>query len=147
MDGELLQWLYHRLLHDPKLRSARDCTYGDGVVLLAHFYAALNNGSLLWASKPRHWPSWCRATVRLPSYSQLNKRLKTTSVANALVLIDAELRERLPRTTEKVCDGMPMVIGGFSHDPDGAAGQGARRLGQGVQAARDCRRRRADRRS
>src|SRR5688500_4458678 len=90
MDGELLRWLYHRLLHDPTLARTPGCTYGDGVVLLAHFYAASNNGSLLWASDPAHWPAWCRAAVRLPSYSQLNKRLKTASVMGAVASIDAE---------------------------------------------------------
>ena len=123
MDGELLRWLYHRLLHDPTLARTPGCTYGDGVVLLAHFYAASNNGSLLWASDPAHWPAWCRAAVRLPSYSQLNKRLKTVSVTGALASIDAELRDRLPRGHEKVADGKPLVVGGFSHDPDAARGK------------------------
>lgn len=123
MDGELLRWLYHRLLHDPTLARTRDCTYGDGVVLLAHFYAALNHRSLLWASAPRHWPPWCRAALRLASYSQLNKRVKTPSVAAALARVNAELRGRLPRGTAKVADGKPFVIGGFSHDPDARRGR------------------------
>lgn len=123
MDGELLRWLYHRLLHDPTLARTPGCTYGDGVVLLAHFYAALNDGSLLWASDRRHWPAWCQAALRLPSYSQLNKRLKTASAARAVALIDAELRDRLPRGTAKVADGKPLVVGGFSHDPDARRGK------------------------
>jgi hypothetical protein len=123
MDGELLRWLYHRLLHDPTLARTPGCTYGDGVVLLAHFYAVLNNASLRWASAPPHWPPWCRATVRLPSYSQLNKRLKTASAARAMSALEAELRDGLPRTAAKVADGMPLVIGGFSHDPDARRGR------------------------
>ena len=79
MDGELLRWLYHRLLHDPTLARTRNCTYGDGVIALAYFYAALCNRSLLWASDIRHWPIWCRAVLKLPSYSQLNRRLKSNT--------------------------------------------------------------------
>ena len=128
MVGELLRWLYHRLLHDPTLARTRDCTYGDGVVLLVYFYAALNNRSPLWASDRRNWPAWCRAAwrraaVALPSYSQLSKRLKTASVSRAIASVDAELRGRLPRGPGKVADGKPLPVGGFSHDPDARRGK------------------------
>ena len=125
MDGELLRWLYHRLLRDPTLAHARGCTYGDGVILLIYFYAALNNRSPLWASQRRNWPAWCRAALPpLPSYSQLNKRLKTASVTRGIAHVDAELRRRLPRgDADRVADGKPLVVSGFSHDPDATRGK------------------------
>jgi Transposase DDE domain len=125
MDGELLAWLYRRLLHDPNLAHRRDCTYGDGIILLVYFYATLNNRSVLWASKLKHWPCWCAAVFRdhWPSRSQINKRLQNESVAKWIATLDAELRERLPRGKDKVADGKPLVVGGFSHDPDARWGK------------------------
>jgi hypothetical protein len=115
--------LYHRLLDDPKLAHEPNCIFGNGIILLVHFYAVLNNRSILWASKIKHWPCWCRAVLGLPSRSQINKRLKSESVTHWIALIDAELRERLPRGKDKVGDGKPLVVGGFSHDPDARWGK------------------------
>jgi hypothetical protein len=123
MDGELLRWLYHRLLHDPTLAQKRDCTYGDGIILLAYFFGVMNQRSTLWVSKLQHWPIWCRRVLTLPSRSQLDKRLKTDSIQRCIELINAELRDRLPRSTEKVVDGKPLVVGGNSHDPDARWGR------------------------
>ena len=53
----------------------------------------------------------------------MNKRLKTPSLARWIETIDAELRDRLPRGNDKVGDGKPMVVGGFSHDPDARWGK------------------------
>ena len=82
------------------------------------------NRSISWASNLANWPLWCRAALRrLPSRSQVNKRLKTPSLARWIETIDAELRDRLPRGNDKVGDGKPMVVGGFSHDPDARWGK------------------------
>src|SRR5688500_17499501 len=147
MDGELLRWLYHRLLHDPTLARTPGCTYGDGVVLLAHFYAASNNGSLLWASDPAHWPAWCRAAVTLPSYSQLNKRLKTASVTGALASIDAELTRPAPARAREGRRRQTARRRRLLPRSRRRPRQGSRRVGVRVQVARDRRRgRRGDRR-
>ena len=126
MDGEPLQWLYHRLLHDPTLRHRAGCTYGDGVVLFVYFLAVLFGRSLLWASKRKHWPIWCRAALRslpMPSYSQLNRRLKSDAAAALITGLNEELRGQLPRGNEKVVDGKPLVVGVYSHDPQAAWGK------------------------
>ena len=56
MDGELLRWLYHRLLHDPSLHRTRDCIYCDGLIFLIYFYGALFNRSSQWAIDRRKKP-------------------------------------------------------------------------------------------
>jgi IS5 family transposase len=122
MDGELLRWLYHRLLHDPSLVHTRDCTYGDGLIVLIYFFAALSDRSGRWACDRRNWPIWCRR-LDLPSYSQFNKRLKTQGVRAVIPQINGQLRQRLPRTSDKAADGKPLVIGGYSHDPDARWGK------------------------
>jgi hypothetical protein len=122
MDGELLRWLYHRLLDDPNLARTPNCTYGDGLVALVYFFGALNGRSVLWASNQENWPLWCRR-LKLPSCSQLNKRLKTLSILSLINQINIQLRERLGHGLEKVVDGKPLVVGGYSHDPDARLGK------------------------
>lgn len=122
MDGELLRRLYHRLFCDPTLNRTRDCTFPDALILLIYFFAALNNCSPLWASDKRNWPLWCRH-LALPSYSQLMRRLKQKRIVEFIDRLNAEFRARLPATAHKACDGKPLVVGGFSKDPDAKAGK------------------------
>lgn len=121
MDDELLNWLYHRLLGDPSSHT-RDCTYSDGLILFIHLFAVISNRSTRWACNKRHWPLWCRR-LRFPSYSQLCRRLKSTRVQTLLEQINAECKAGLPRSDELVADGKPLVVGGFSKDPDATAGK------------------------
>ena len=122
MDGELLRWLYHRLLHDPKLAHTPGHTYGDGLIALIYFFAVLSGRSPKWACRRTSWPPWCRAVLPRPliSYAQLNRRLKANAFQQLVGRLDAELRGRLPRGDAKVVDGKPLVIGGYSHDRDAA---------------------------
>lgn len=122
MDGELLRWLYHRLLHDPILAHTRDCTYSNAMILLIHFFGVMNDRSASWACDRRNWPLWCRR-LKWPSYSQFNKRLRTDVITDLIAQLNAELRERLPRTSAKVADGKPLIVGGFTHDPDARLGK------------------------
>jgi hypothetical protein len=122
MDGEPLHWLYHRLLHDPTLAHTRDCTYCDGLIVFIYFYGVLGNHSRAWACQRTNWPIWCRR-LKLPSYSQFNKRLKTPSISHWIERINAELRVQLPHTPDKTVDGMPMIVSGYSHDPDARRGK------------------------
>ena len=141
MDGEPLRWLYHRLLHDPKCMRTPGCTYGDGVICFVYFLGVLSGHSLLWAADKRHWPAWCRR-VAIPSHQQLCKRLKRDTLQQLIAQLNEELRAQLPRGDsdsdrggggddgdggdggdEKAVDGKPLVVGGFSHDPDAAWGK------------------------
>jgi hypothetical protein len=124
MDGELLRWLYHRLLRDPTLARTPGCTYGDGLVALIYVFAAASGRSPKWACRRASWPPWCRAALPRPliSYSQFTRRLRTDAVRRLVARLDEELRGRLPRGGAKVADGKPLVVGGYSHDPDAARG-------------------------
>src|SRR5271170_4786740 len=123
MEDELLRSLYHRLVASASgLRPSR-CQFSDGIVVLIHLLAVMRNRSLLWASDKRNWPLWLRHVCPSPSYSQLGRRLKTRSVAKLLQQIDVEFRDHLPRSDLKCCDGKPLVVGGFSKDPDARWGK------------------------
>ena len=122
MDGELLRWLYHRLVHDPSLCHTKDCTYSDGLITLIYFFAVLSDRSGRWACDRRNWPLWYRR-LKLSSYSQYNKRIKSPWIRGIINQINAQLRDRLGHSFEKVADGKPLVVGGFSHDPDARLGK------------------------
>jgi IS5 family transposase len=126
MDGELLRWLYHRLLHDPTLARTPGCTYGDGLVAFIYFFAVLSDRSPKWACRRTSWPPWCRAVLPKPliSYSQHNRRLQTESLQQLIARLNEELRDRLlPHGKAKVVDGKPLTVGGYSHDGDAAWGK------------------------
>ena len=126
MDDELLPPLYHRLLRDRNYALeqgvGRRRTFCDALIALVYLYAALCDRSPRWASELRHWPWWCRRLLELPSYSQLMRRLKTAPVQRLIARVSADLRLQLPRSDQKVIDGKPLVVGGFSKDPDAAVG-------------------------
>ena len=122
MDGELLRWLYHRLLGDPNTSRTRDCTYSDGLIALIYFFAALTHHSPRWACQKRNWPPWCRRRA-FPSYSQLCRRLKNAQIERLIEQINSECKAHLPRGDELIVDGKPLVVGGFSKDPDATTGR------------------------
>jgi hypothetical protein len=122
MDSELLSWLYHRLLHDPTSGRTAGCTYSLGLVTLIYFYAVLLNRSPHWASDRRNWPVGYRR-MRLPSYSQLNRRLKRPQTERLIGQINDELAQRLPHSDLKFVDGKPLTVSGFSKDCDATVGQ------------------------
>jgi hypothetical protein len=122
MDGELLSYLYHRLMRSSNPRHVQRCTFNDGLIVLIYFYAVLCNRSPRWACQRCNWPVWLRR-LRLPSYSQMMRRLKHPSVGQLIEQIDRECRDRLPRSDEKICDGKPLVVSGFSKDPDARLGK------------------------
>jgi hypothetical protein len=121
MDGELLRWLYRRLIHDPTLARTRDCTYGDGVILLIYFFSVLYNRSLAWAHDRRNWPLAYRR-LAFPSYSQLCRRVKLPRLEELIALIGQQLHRQLPGSGLKLIDGKPLPVGGFSKDKDATAG-------------------------
>jgi len=118
MDDELLRILYRRLISSATPSGPARCRFPDGVIGLIYLLAVLRDRSPRWALQRRNWPLWMRGPVRPPSYSQFIRRLKSPSVRRLLEQLNAEFRDRLPRQQLKFCDGKPLVVGGFSKDPD-----------------------------
>jgi len=123
MDDELLRYLYQRLIRSASGSSTRGCKFADGVIALIYFLAVLSDRSPRWAADKRNWPLWLRRVLPCPSYSQLIRRLKSVAVERLIAQINGELRDRLPRSGLKCCDGKALVVGGFSKDPDAHRGK------------------------
>jgi hypothetical protein len=118
MDDELLRTLYFRWTRDPILgRPPRRGKYPDSVILLVYFFAVLRDRSPCWALDRSNWPLWARR-LRLPSGSQFYRRLASPAVAAAIRDLNQATRDALPAAASKVVDARPLVVGGFSHDPD-----------------------------
>ena len=122
MDDELLGWLYHRLLGNPSRSHTAGCTYSDALIVFIFLFGVIGNHSSRWACHKRHWPLWCRR-LRFPSYSQLCRRLKSGAVQRLLEQINEECKAALPRSGNLIADGKPLVVGGFSKDPDATVGK------------------------
>ena len=122
MDDQLLNHLYHRLLTPGKVQHPANCQYSDSIIVLIYFVGVIRCRSSLWAQDKCNWPLWMRRLAR-PSYSQLQRRLATQSVQQLITRLNGEFRDQLPCSSEKFCDGKPLVVGGFSKDPDTAEGK------------------------
>ena len=121
MDDQLLRHLYHRLFHHATAHGSRRGRYSDELIVLIYFLAVLRERSPHWACDQRNWPLWMRR-LACPSYSQFIRRLKSVAVNQLLATLNDELHARLPQSRLKFCDGKPLVVGGFSKDPDSAEG-------------------------
>ncbi|MCE9589148.1 MAG: hypothetical protein K8S99_01340 [Planctomycetes bacterium] len=113
------------------------CTYSDGLVIIVELIRQSLHLSTLEALPHPLVPLWIRR-LGLPSVSQFNRRVKTPGVQQGLSRFNQSVRAKLAHGGEKICDGKPLIVGGFSTDPDART----RRLGQGLQTPRHRRPRR-----
>jgi hypothetical protein len=123
MDDELLRFLYHRLLGSASSKGHRRGKFSDGVIVLIYLLGVLRDRSAHWAADQRNWPLWLRRVLPCPSYSQFIRRLKTATARQLIDRISAQYRQRLPHSQLKLCDAKPLVVGGFSKDPDARWGK------------------------
>jgi hypothetical protein len=122
MDGKLLREVYHRLFPSPASVVGRRRTFSDAVVALIGFFAAMTNHSMWWAWHKDNWPLWARR-LAFPSYSQLMRRARSDAVARVVAAVGAAARAALARSDEKAVDGKPLVVGGYTKDPDARRGK------------------------
>ncbi len=61
----------------------------------------------------------------------MSRRLDDISVGVILRAMEDRLRQSQPPQFVRVIDGKPLVVGGFSHDPDARYGHGAGQRGKG----------------
>lgn len=122
MDDELLKSLYHYLIPHRNGQGGPRCFYKDGLLTLIYFFAVIRDRSGRWACRRANWPLHLRRLV-LPSYSQFNRRLKTPAVASLIRQVNDDFRQKLPCGGDKLIDGKPLMVGGYSKDPDAAFGK------------------------
>lgn len=124
MDGELFRRLYHLAgevaSKDPPPRG----THSDFAVLLTLIMAAGHDESVSWACRRGNWPAWCwRVSRSLPSPSTMGRRPHTRGFRLVLLRFDGRLRAAMPGSSLKFVDGKPLLVGGYSKDPDARRGR------------------------
>lgn len=102
-----------------------NCRYADAIIVQVALWAALHNRSILWATKPEHWPGDLRPRAGLPSQSRMSRRLRTTGVLTLIDRLEQRMRQALPRSDVQLVDGRPLVVGGFSKDRQAQRGYAA----------------------
>lgn len=125
MDDQLVRELYHRLQPHVRPRPRRGCHPDQRIVFLL-LLAAVRGRSVRWVLCRANLPLWLWR-LPLPSSSCMSRRLRSPSVQRLLAGLNAEYRDRLPRTAEKRVDGRPLTVGHASGDPDATFG----RVGRG----------------
>jgi hypothetical protein len=122
MDDELLGALYRYLFAQDNWRSTAFHIYSDALIALIELFRVGRQLSQRQALNRRHWPLWTRR-LKFPSYSQFRRRATGAAVQQMLQELSTRFREQLPRSQEKVCDGKPLLVGGYSKDPDAHTGK------------------------
>ena len=122
MNDEVLRHVYHELFGSKSKMPRRRYVYCDAVIVFVCVLGVLNNHSPRWAHDKRNWPLWCR-WLKIPSYSQLMKRLKEPHIQALIDALNLRERRQLPGSIEKTCDGKPLVVSDFSKDPDARFGK------------------------
>lgn len=130
MDDELLRRVYHYLFADGISPHTKRCRFSDAVIALIELFRVMGNLSAMQSLKRSRWPLWSRR-LKFPSYSQFIRRAKSASVQQQITQLSQRCRAQLGSGTEKVCDGKPLLVGGYSKDPDARTGKAPGGWGRG----------------
>lgn len=130
MDDELLRRVYHYLFCDGICPHTRRCRFSDALIVLIELFRVMGNLSAMQCLRRSGWPVWSRR-LKFPSYSQFVRRAKSAAVQEQIIELSERCRARLSSGNEKVCDGKPLLVGGFSKDPDARTGKAPGGWGRG----------------
>ncbi len=122
MESELLLSIYHRLFPSTSSNIRGHFRYSDAIVSLIYLFGVLYDRSTCWAHNKKNWPLWARR-LQFPSYSQLMRRLKKPQVMQMIQQMNQEFHGPMEAGNDKICDGKPLTVGGFSKDPDARRGK------------------------
>jgi hypothetical protein len=123
MERELFRALKRALRRLGRRRKNQRYLYTDATILEVYCWSVLNDRPVVWACQPENWPRGLRRG-RLPSQSDMSRRLRTASVRALLtrlerVVLDADRRASLVY----IIDGKPLPIANHSRDPEAGYGR------------------------
>jgi hypothetical protein len=122
MEGELWNGLYQLLGQVSKTHpQPRRRRHQDRAIVGVLLWAVLNDRPISWAVQARHWPGG-RLPFSLPSSATMSRRLRTLSVHRLLRQMEATLQADHRPPLVRSVDAMPLVVGGWSKDPDARRG-------------------------
>ena len=135
MERKLWEGLYHVVdrVWDSwdGARSVR-CILSDRWIALVYFWSVVHDRPRCWATDPDNWKGvGPRRPMRLPSASNLSRRLRRPSIEALLSAIEAKLGDQPRETLLKVIDAKPLPVGSMSKDPDARWGQAGKAKAKG----------------
>lgn len=112
-------------------RSSGRFEFSDADIVQVYTWAVAHDRPVCWACRRCNWPIW-EHRRRLPSPSQMSRRLRTASVCTLLDRIERHrLRDTKPRSLMHVIDGKPLTIGGNSGDRQAGYGRATGGMAKG----------------
>jgi hypothetical protein len=91
--------------------------YTTAFIIGVFLWAVVHDRPVSWACRPENWPSDLRP-YRLPSQSTMSRRLRSASVTALLAAAGATFQEPLKEDGLEIIDAKPLMVGGYSKDPD-----------------------------
>jgi hypothetical protein len=99
--------------------------FSDALIVGVYFWAAVHDRPVCWACAATNWPDDLRP-ARMPSQSQMSRRLRTEGVIELMSRLDTLVLERdRPEGWASLLDGKPLPVASHSRDRDAAWGRGA----------------------
>ena len=142
MERELWPVLYRALVEVGRIVHQKNVTYQPWILVAVVIWAALHDRPPSWACKKENWSTTDDHPMELPSPSTVSRRAYGPGAA--LVWRELERRMRAAdgagesgETTmqeepnESSVDGKPLLVGGYSKDPDAKLGKAVNAFGRG----------------
>ena len=130
MEREL--WLSLYLFVKESAVRGKGWRFTTGDIVMVYFWAAVHDRSMDWATDKRNWPEglWSR---RLPSQSQLSRRMRGNDVIELMVEIENKFVALIGADQRlfRIIDGKPLETSNASKDADSGYGRSVRGMHRG----------------
>jgi hypothetical protein len=95
-------------------------------ILMVYLWAAVHDRPMCWATEPRNWPDDLRPP-RLPSQSQLSRRMRGPDVLEIMSEVEDQLRALVGVNLRSIhiIDAKPLEVSNVSKDRDAGYGRSA----------------------
>ncbi len=106
-------------------------SYSNGEILAVVLWAVLHDRPMVWACQAEHWPEEQRPR-RLPHPSTISRRYRCVELQDEALRIHEAVACVLGMADRyAVIDGRPLLVGGYSKDPDARSGRACGAMGKG----------------
>ena len=130
MDGQVWSVIL-TLLHDKEQFLSRRLFYSNRAILEVILWAVLHDRPMVWACQPENWPARWRPK-HLPHPSTISRRWRCREVqTKAQLLHQLAVSSLSSGNRYGAMDGRPLLVGGYSKDPDVRSGRGVGGMGKG----------------
>ena len=125
MERELWPHLYHMVREAGQQFRQKNVRYPLWVLALVYLWAAVHDRPIHWACQEYNWTRTRLRPLQLPSASTMSRRVYGVAMGFFWRALEERLREHHLLGWVSFVDGMPLVVGGASKDPNARCGRGA----------------------